>query len=75
MSPSLNWHPVRCYRILSPIASAPTPSSRVDPSVSRRGRCAEEHALAMIDPSALRAYTGVYIFGGFFKFIFARNEG
>jgi len=29
----------------------------------------------MIDPSALRAYTGVYIFGGFFKFIFARNEG
>lgn len=35
----------------------------------------EEHTLAKIDPSALRVYAGVYLFGGLFKFIITQNEG
>jgi CubicO group peptidase (beta-lactamase class C family) len=35
----------------------------------------EEHTLAKIVPSALRAYTGVYLFGGLFKFIITQDEG
>jgi CubicO group peptidase (beta-lactamase class C family) len=35
----------------------------------------EEHTLAKIDSAALRAYTGVYLFGGLFKFIITQDNG
>jgi CubicO group peptidase (beta-lactamase class C family) len=35
----------------------------------------EEHALAKIDPAALGAYTGVYLFGGLFKFTITQQNG
>jgi CubicO group peptidase (beta-lactamase class C family) len=36
----------------------------------------EEHTLATIDPATLRAYTGVYLFGGLFRFtITQKNAG
>jgi CubicO group peptidase (beta-lactamase class C family) len=36
---------------------------------------AEEHTLAKIDPQTLRAYTGVYLFGGLFKFTITELNG
>ncbi len=35
----------------------------------------EEHTLAKINPATLHAYTGVYLFGGQFKFIIAQKSG
>ncbi|MGC1500574.1 MAG: serine hydrolase [Terriglobales bacterium] len=35
----------------------------------------EEHTLVEIDPSVLRAFTGVYLFGGLFKFIITQDDG
>jgi hypothetical protein len=34
----------------------------------------EEHALTKIDPTALRKYTGVYLFGGQFRVTITRND-
>jgi CubicO group peptidase (beta-lactamase class C family) len=35
----------------------------------------EEHTLAKIAPAALGAYTGVYLFGGLFKFVITQDNG
>jgi CubicO group peptidase (beta-lactamase class C family) len=36
---------------------------------------AEEHTLFKVDPGALRAYTGVYLFSGLFKFLITLDNG
>jgi CubicO group peptidase (beta-lactamase class C family) len=35
----------------------------------------EEHALVQIDPADLRVYTGLYLFGGLFKFTITQQNG
>ena len=35
----------------------------------------EEHTLAKIDPASLRAYTGVYLFKGLFRFTITQDKG
>jgi CubicO group peptidase (beta-lactamase class C family) len=35
----------------------------------------EEHTLAKIAPADLRAYTGVFLFGGLFKFVITQDHG
>ena len=35
----------------------------------------EEHTLAKIDPATLRAYTGMYLFGGLFRFTITQKNG
>ena len=35
----------------------------------------EEHTLAKIAPADLRAYTGVFLFGGLFKFVITQDNG